>query len=213
MWAMYMIFLLKRLMRGFSDCAAWMMQALGIKVGGVGLLGGVEGSKVFALANCSDSRHPTPAMLANSKNSALVAALRTSLILSVFAVRRFAQVTKAIVFFVAVDVVYLVYWPDSMHPKPCKTVGVVLFPINRDMPVFFAIQTSGNRAGLEASSVAMRNPSRKNAGQRIVIKKLAQAISRQWNRIGFAHLSLPFNDSLGSGASDVRVRGVAHCRA
>ena len=187
------------------DSAGAVHGAFGRQVRIVGKLWRFERAEVNRFAVRANGGNPSVAFLPDAEESGSVVGLRLALVLHILALRYIAQIAKAIIGRVAVDVVDGVLWPVAGHVHPRSSVGEVDFAVNANLNPPALVLVSDDVAN--KANLPYPLGSGENASFRIVMDKLAKSICCN---IGLGHSVAPYKQWCGqrpdSVASAVRLR-------
>jgi len=89
-------------------------------------------------------------MLFDAQHTDSVNTMRITLILAIYQASYIAQIYDSVVVFYSVDVVNMVFWPDTVDIKPSKTVCKITLSVNLNLPIAILIIISGNVANVYA---------------------------------------------------------------
>jgi len=147
----------------------------------------------------------------NAKKTSRVVFLRSALIFAIHNARHVAEIGNSIVQRVAVYMVNLLAWPNSVNVEPRKTVRSVPNILNGNVQAVVPLgsvlfNSSSNIANLIALSGSRK--SGKDASEWFVMQKLLQPLMGKCS-IALAHLSFLSNDGLGSDAQGFAPLSVA----
>jgi hypothetical protein len=159
--------------------AAFVMNAFGVKVSGMGLFWAFKTADcvVFAVKKYLCQPSFSSFVPSDAKQSrAFIAALRSSLILEILASAYISQIAKRVVGSIAINMVDIKCRPLAGHIQPRKAVRPVAFPIDKNKQVAFAVVAPNN--GFRALNA------QKLASFGIVVKKFAQTLR---GKIGLSH--------------------------
>lgn len=160
------------------DRAGSVFDALGGKVGFVGLLDGSEAAEVSVLSVGADARTPLPVKEVRAERARCAVTARPILVLHVERVANFAQVGDAVVGTVAVDMVKEARREHAVHVKPREAMRLVRPVVHVDVDVAGLVGVAGNAA---SQRHAATHQPRKRAGLRVIAQKFFQPILRQFH--------------------------------
>ena len=112
----------------------------------------------------------------NAKNAAFAAGICNPLVLGVDVVCGYSEICNPVVVFNSIDMVDLAVRPFAIEMQPSKSVCAKAASPEFDINVAFGLFVASHIAD-SRSSVIVRNPSCKNASDRVVVKKLAKPLS------------------------------------
>ena len=151
---------------------------LGGEVNGVRLFWRCVVAEVSLLAAVGNLRKPLSVALdsTHAKKAAGVLGFWLSLVLQILGARRLPEIANRIVVSVAVNVVNVANGLRSMYVQPCKTMGVVVGPVDAHDAIALGNKASGNRANGGKPVAAAPRLVRKDAGFWVVVKEFAHTL-------------------------------------
>ena len=158
------------------DQTARMMRTLCRKVSGVRLICGGKRAQVVRPAIEMDGALPSSVgLLVCAKYLRFGMLVRTPLVLQIDAVCYLAEIQKAVVQFVAVNVVNVLRRPNACDVQPCQAVPKTVFAVNANNPIpVLGVNGTSNLSGSPSAHFPVFS-ARKNASVRVVREVLAQA--------------------------------------
>lgn len=179
-----------------SNRASAVQPALCLKVDLMGLFWRIVGAKAYLLSVHSDLCQPSLFVRRDAKEAAEVAFFSFAHVLLVAHVRNIAQVCKAVIQRVAVDVVNLVKRHFASDVQPSKPMCGHVYAVNADVSAT-ALNPSGRLVcSLSASSGVPSEDTR----IWVVVKKFAQAFC---GKIAGAHTVAPVKQWFGKRPASV----------
>ena len=151
-------------------------------IGAMRFFGGFKVAKEMSFAFVADHGHVFGSALADPKYSSFTVRPDASDVADVFLVRDSSQVAEPVIIPDAINVINEALGKFTRLVKPSKPMGFVWRIINVDVDVARDVLVA-RHSSLQAFSSALK--ASKNAGLRIVVQKLFQALLRQ----GIVHLS------------------------
>jgi hypothetical protein len=153
------------------------MNSFRFNVGSMGFFG--RGKRTESLDLAVDSKRSdefaTLGPVLNAHQTGLVILVRTMGVLAIERGRYVAQIAKAVICRLSVDVVHIMRRMNSGHVKPCQPGGSVRssIDVNVDVPTAL-VQYSRNVSNSATAFIV--GAARKKAAFRVVVQKFAQAL-------------------------------------
>lgn len=153
-----------------------MMNSFRFDVRSMGFFGREKRSESLALAADSKRSDEFAALgpVLDAHHAGLVVLVRVVCVLAVERGRYVAQIAKAIVGRLPVDVVHVVHRVNPCHVQPCQSGGGVCAAINVNVDVPATLVQYARNISDSATALVV-GAARKNAAFRVVVQKFAQA--------------------------------------
>lgn len=151
------------------------MQSLQLQVSLMRLFGRIKATFADAFAICHNLHTPFPLVRGNTQEARFISFCWFSNILQIAKTRYFSKVTKSIVLFVSVLMVYMKQRPLAGHVHPRKPMSQFFFVVNCNSPIAPISRTARTFTNKIWAAV-MRFPD-KFAGFWIVVKNRSDMVS------------------------------------
>ncbi len=181
-----------------------MINLFGVKISGVRFFCGIKVSDKFEPTTYTkpglpftSTRYPT-----NSKVAAFCAAMWTTLVVHIFAIRNQSKVGDTVIVSDAVNMVDQFGRPDAVRPKPCELMCEKSSSSNADLDITLGVFSSGDTTSW--CTVAWPSTPSKMAGIWVVVQQ-----TLDFCKIKIVHAVAPVCNGLKSDGSVLTHRAVA----
>ena len=152
-----------------------MMQTFKLQIFLMSFFRGVNSADTKTLALRHKLNAPFTLMRRNTEIARFIRFCWLSHILQIFKTTNFTQITKRIVLFIAVFMIYMLRRPTSGHIKPCQPMRQKFLVFNGDSPIAHVCRATRAFADKIWPSF-MRNPSKKPCF-RVILKNRANMVN------------------------------------